>query len=70
MLYWATRIYSARTSGVGAMAMETQQFGPNQGITAHFLTQAGTVGGRRHAPSPEQKARAEAVGAHIRGFRP
>ncbi len=68
MLYWATRIYSARTSGVGAMAMETQQFGPNQGITAHFLTQAGTVGGRRHAPSPEQNAQAEAVGRIFADF--
>ena len=41
---------------------------PNQGITAHFLTQAGTVGGRRHAPSPEQNAQAEAVGRIFADF--
>jgi phosphatidylserine/phosphatidylglycerophosphate/cardiolipin synthase-like enzyme len=44
------------------MAMETKQFGPHKQITAHFLTQVGSVSRSTTGPSDEQSKQAAAVG--------
>jgi phosphatidylserine/phosphatidylglycerophosphate/cardiolipin synthase-like enzyme len=44
------------------MAVETHQFGPNKQITAHFLTQVGSVAKTTKAASSDQDEQAVAVG--------
>src|SRR5215472_14875302 len=58
----SARTCAAPEHGRRQMAVETKQFGPHNQITAHFLTQVGSVSRSTTGPSDEQSKQAAAVG--------